>query len=267
MNVRRVALPLALALAALTGGLQAADSVRLRYDYKPGETLMYRLNLKSNVTFHMPDGSVQKLNTTNYLELKQELIEKTEEGNFRVAVTIDKVVQTINGKTQRIPVPEGQVNILEMMPNGKVVELQSSAPATASQGLQMVFPPSPMRKGDTWDQVESMQHPLPLETSTTYELKDLDSRFPGYDGSTVYIQSQMALANSKNEATKESVQSETKGNLWFDAKNGRIVRSKGVSNFTFDLPISIPDLVPEGSNVKLDLQLNVEIALTGVEKK
>lgn len=258
--------PALLAVLLLPGASNAQESVRLRYDFQSGQILRYRLNMSSNATFRMPDGQVEKLNMTNYLELSQELIEKTDEGNFRVAVTIDKVIQTVNGKNNRVPVPEGQVNIIEMMPNGQVVNIQSSAPATSSQSLQMVFPSKPLRKGDSWDQTQTLTHPLPLETKTEYEVSDLHGSFPGYQGETVFIRSQMALENSETP-TKEVVSSRTNGNLWFDAKNGRIVRSKGVSNFTFDLPISIPDLVPEGSNVKLDLQLNVEIALTGVEKK
>ncbi len=265
MRVGRDFLLLALAAGLAVPTAQAADSVVLRYDYRPGEVLKYRLNMKSNASFHMPDGSVEKLNMTNYLELSQELIERLPDANSRVAVTIDKVIQTVNGKNKRLPVPEGQVNILTLMPNGKVVDLQSSVPAAPSQSLQMVFPAKALRKGDSWEQTETMQHPLPLETKTVYEVLDLESRFPGYDGSTVYIQSQMALENSETP-TKEVVTSQTKGNLWFDAKNGRIVRSKATSNFNFQLPISIPEIVPDGSAVKVDLELNVEIALVGVEK-
>ena len=264
MRDRRSFLLLA-ALVLLPAQAPGAESVQLRYQYRPGEVLNYRLTMESNATFRMPDGQVEKLNMTNYLELSQELIERTPDGNAKVAVTINRVVQRVNGENRRVPVPEGQVNLLTLMPNGRVVELQSSAPAAASQNLQMVFPSKPLRKGDSWEQTESLTNPLPLETTTEYEVADLSARFPGYQGETVYIQSKMSLENSETP-TKEVVQSETKGNLWFDAKNGRIVRSKARSNFSFELPITIPELVPEGSSVKVNLDLNVEIALVEVKQ-
>jgi hypothetical protein len=263
-----------LSLAALVGlahlpiprAAHAAGAVTLRYDFNAGEVLKYRLNMKSEATFRMPDGQIQKLNMTNYLELGQELIERGADGNFRIAVSIDKATQTVNGKNQHLPIPEGQVNILTIMPNGQVVDLAGSTPAPSAQSLQMVFPSKALRKGDSWEQTQGIQHPLPLETKTVYEVDDLAARFPGYDGETVFIKSEMALENSETP-TKEVVRSNTKGNLWFDSKAGRIVRSSANSNFEFELPITIPDLVPEGSSVKVSLNLKVDIALIGVEKK
>lgn len=253
---------LALAVAAMPA---AAQSVQLRYDFKPGEVLRYRINMKSSATFRMPDGEIQKLNMTNYLELGQELIEKTPDGEFRIAVSIDKATQTINGKNQRLPVPEGQVNILTLEANGQVKQLSSSAPAPASQSLQMVFPLKQLRKGDSWEQTQTMQHPLPIGVKTVYELEDLAAKFPGYASPVAFVRSEMALENSETP-TKEVVRSKTKGSLWFDAKNGRIVRSSAKSDFNFELPITIPDLVPAGSNVKVDLELKVDIALIEVVK-
>lgn len=249
----------------MAGQVEAASSVKLRYNFRPGEVLKYRLNMKSSATFKMPDGQIQKLNMVNYLELSQELIEKTADGDFRVAVSIDKATQTVNGKNQRLPVPEGQVNILTMMPNGQVTDLAGSSPAASSQNLQMVFPTKALRKGDTWLQEQTIQHPLPLVTKTEYEVDDLASTFPGYAGKTVFIRSAMALENTET-ATKEVVKSSTKGSLWFDSAKGRIVRSSAKSTFGFELPVTIPDLVPEGSAVKVNLDLKVDIALIGVEK-
>lgn len=256
----------ALTLAVSAPGARAADAVQLQYDFRAGEVLKYRLNMKSSATFRMPDGQVQKLNMTNYLELSQELIEKTAEGDFRIAVAIDKANQTVNGKNQRLPVPEGQVNIITLAPNGQVKQLTGSAPAQTSQNLQMVFPTRALQKGDNWEQVQSLQHPLPISTTTVYQVEDLAANFPGYQGDVVFVSSEMALENSET-ATKEVVRSTTKGNLWFDSERGRIVRSSARSDFSFELPITIPDLVPEGSNVKVELELKVDIALIEVEKK
>lgn len=249
----------------MAGHVEAADSAKLRYNFNAGEVLKYRLNMKSTATFKMPDGQIQKLNMVNYLELGQELIEKTEDGNFRVAVSIDKATQTVNGKNQRLPVPEGQVNILTMMPNGQVVDLAGSTPATSAQNLQMVFPTKSLRKGDSWLQEQTIQHPLPLVTKTEYEVDDLAATFPGYSGETVFIRSNMGLENEETP-TKEVIKSSTKGSLWFDAERGRIVRSSATSTFEFELPVTIPDLVPEGSAVNVSLDLKVDIALIGVEK-
>lgn len=261
---RHLAIPcLALALGASL--VQAQGQTRLRYSFNPGEVLKYRLNMDSSATFKMPDGQIQKLNMTNYLELSQELIEKSADGDFRIAVSIDRAEQTVNGSRQDLPVPQGQVNVLTIKPNGQVVDIQSSTPAPSSQNLQMVFPSRPLRVGDTWQQEQTLQHPLPLSTKTDYELKDMEAKFPGYGFPTVYIKSKMALESSETP-TKETVSSSTQGNLWFDAKNGRIVRSRAKSKFAFELPVTIPDLVPEGSAVNVSLELKVEIALMGVEK-
>jgi hypothetical protein len=151
------------------------------------------------------------------------------------------------------------------MPNGQVTDLAGSSPASSAQNLQMVFPTTALKKGDTWLQEQTIQHPLPLVTKTEYEIDDLEATFPGYAGKTIFIRSTMGLENEETP-TKEVVKSSTKGSLWFDGSMGRIVRSSATSTFAFELPVTIPDLVPEGSAVNVSLDLKVDIALIGVEK-
>ena len=236
----------------------AADSAVLQYKFEKDKPLRYRLDMGSKATFSMPDGNVQNLNMKTYIELSQELIEKQADGNYRLAISIDKAHQIVNGNNQ--PLQNMPPTLVTMAPTGEIIGAAAATPTPGAQQLQMIFPAKSLGEGESWIQEQKLEHPLPLLTKTKYTLVKMDSPFPGYDNSVVQIKNRMKLANEETD-TEEKVSSETRGNLWFDAKKGCIVRSKAHSKFTFDLPVNIPGMVPEGATVQVKMELQIEISL------
>ncbi|MBI2944043.1 MAG: hypothetical protein HYY25_07570 [Candidatus Wallbacteria bacterium] len=254
-NVRAV-----LAVLAVVGTVLAAEPVQLQYKFEKDAPLRYKLLMKSRATFSMPDGAVENQNMTSSMELEQELLEKQADGNFKVAVTILNASQSVNGQARQIPVAQGHSQVITMKPNGEVLGDNKAAQSTASSQLQMVFPAKAVSEGETWEQKTHISEPIPLETSTRYTLDKVETTYPGY-GKTALIKSSMGIQNDKT-ATGDQVNSTTKGNLWFDAAKGCIVRSKAASSFKFDLPVNIPGVI--NSTVKVSLDLDIEIALASI---
>ena len=249
------------ALLAIAAPVVAQDKVPLVYKFEPKEKLKYKLNMGTEAKFATPDGSVRQTSMKNTMELDQELIEKKDDGSFRVAVTIAKADQQIDGKPAQLQVPVGNTVLLTMQPSGKIVEGASETPAPGQQPqLQMLFPEKPVGAGDTWDQVSKIQQPIPLETTTKYTVEKLDDTLPGYDGKLVSIKSAMAMENEKTP-TGEAVTSKTEGKIYFDATKGRIVKSTAASTFNISIPINLQNILPPNSVVKIDFKINIDIEL------
>jgi hypothetical protein len=239
----------------------AQDKVPLVYKFEPKEKLKYRLNMSTEAKFATPDGSTRTTSMKNNMELDQELIEKKDDGSYRVAVTITKADQTVDGKPSQLPVPVGNTVLLTMKPNGQIVEGAGDIPSQGSQPqLQMLFPEKPVGAGDTWDQTSKLQQPLPLETTTKYTVENLAADMQGYEGKVVAIKSAMAMENEKTP-TGEAVTSKTEGKIWFDANKGRIVQSKASSTFNIAIPINLQNILPPNSVVKIDFKIDIDIAL------
>lgn len=255
----RTTLVLVLGVLVLAGSASAQEEGSLfQYRFKKGQVLRYQLSMKSQATFTMPDGAVETQNMRNFMQLAQEMVDENEDGSYRLLVTVEKASQTVDGVERTIPVQPEHAQLITMKKNGKIVESGEGPPP--AQQVQMVFPEKPIKPGESWKQLSRIDQPIPLTTTTEYTLERLDAPFPGYDGPTALIQSTMAIENEQT-ITGEHVSSSTRGNLWFDVRRGRIVRSRAASNFKFDLPINIPGVV--SSSVKVNLTLDVEITLLG----
>jgi len=239
-------------------GAMAQEALRLEYKFEKNKPLKYRLNMGSKATFTMPDGNVQNLNMKTYIELTQELIEKKPDGSYRLAVSIDKAHQIVNGNNT--PLQNMPPTLVTMMSNGEIVDAAAGSPAAGTQQLQMIFPQKMIREGESWIQEQKIDQPLPLLTKTEYTLVKAQTPFPGYPTPVAHIKNDMKLDNIETP-TKEQVTSQTSGNLWFDTARGCIVRSKAHSDFTFNLPITIPGMLPEGATVQVKMQLQIEISL------
>ncbi len=248
-------------LAAFCGSALAGETVQLRYKFEKGKPLTYRLIMKSRASFAMPDGAVENQDMTSTMEMEQDLLEKLDDGNHKVTVTVLNAKQTVNGQARQIPISEGHTQVITMKPNGEVVGDPAQQPSASSQ-LQMVFPDRPLSEGESWEQTSNISEPIPLETSTRYTLEKIQTSYPGY-GETVLIRSTMGIQNERTP-TGEQVNSTTKGNLWFDRRRGCIVRSKALSSFRFDLPVNIPGVIK--STVKVNLDLDIEIQLADLGK-
>lgn len=244
---------LGMILIACSAG--AAEPLLLQYKFEKGEPLRYRLEMTSKSSFNMPDGKKEEQAMTSTMDLTQELIEDKKDGSYRVAVTVEKATQTVNGQEKPFP-PQGP-QTMTMLSTGKVLDAQGPDPGPAGQ-MQMVFPTKPINEGEGWEQEGKIAQPIPLETITKYKLDKASAPFSG-GGNAALIKSEMSIASTKGEGG-EQVSSTTKGNLWFDTVKGRMLQSKATSNFKFDLPIQVPGM-PTAQTVHVNLDLDLDIRL------
>jgi hypothetical protein len=252
---------LAALLAAAAPVACTAEPVLLQYKFEPKEVLKYRLNMATEAKFQTPDGSERTTHMKSYMELSQELLEKKPDGTYRVAVTITKAEQTVDGKAAQLQIAVGTAMLLTMKPNGQVVESAADMPSAGGQPqLQMLFPDKPVADADTWEQTGKIKEPIPMETVTKYAVDSLAAEMPGYDGKLVSINSNMAM-NQEKTPTGEEVASKTEGKIWFDAARGRIVQSKAKSTFHIGIPINLQGILPPNSRVKIDFKIDIDISL------
>ncbi len=262
MSKSSAAITLATLLIAFVavGMSSAAEPVLLQYKFNEGERLRYTLEMRNKTSYALPDGTKEQQAMTYSMDLSQELIEKKKDGSYQVAVTIDKATQTVDGQVRPVP-PQPGPQIINMLPNGQIAGGVGPNPGAAGQ-MQMIFPVEAIKEGETWEQSGRIAQPLPLETLTKYTLLKSATAFPGH-GDAALIKSAMSIDSPKGEGG-EQVSSSTRGNLWFDVKNGRMLRSKASSTFKFNLPIQVPGM-PKAQNVRVDLELDLDIKLTGTK--
>jgi|GEM_PF-1006698 len=260
MMTRSIALIVTMALF-LVPTLQAADPILLQYKFAPKEVLKYKLTMNTEAKFQTPDGSSRNNTMASNMELSQELIEKKADGGYRIAVTITKADQKVDGKPAQLQVAIGQALLLTMKPNGQIVEGAADLPTGGSQPqMQMVFPEKPVAEKESWSQVAKIQQPIPMETTTKYTVETLAGDLPGYDGKVAVLKSTMGMANQKT-TTGEAVTSKTDGKIWFDAAKGRIVQSKAESTFHIAIPINLQGVLPPQSKVNIDFKVSIDIGL------
>jgi hypothetical protein len=244
-----------------TAGVSVAEPTVLQYKFDKAEILKYDMTMTTEAKFQTPDGGTRTTKMSNFMQLSQELIEKKADGTYRVAVTINKAEQKVDGKPVQIPVAIGHSILLTMKPNGAVVEGSADLPSAGGQPpLQMVFPDKAVGEKETWEQQAKIQQPVQMETKTLYSVENTNQDLPGYEGKVVAIKSSMGMDNQKTP-TGEAVNFKTDGKIWFDGVRGRIVKSRAQSVFHIAIPVNLQSVLPPNSVVKIDLQIDIEIKL------
>lgn len=257
---RPAALALFLAFA-VNPALAQDDKVVLTYKFEADKPLLYLMDMNTTANFATPDGGVRKTSMVSHMELKQELIEKKADGNFRISVTIVKATQTVDNQPAQLPIEPGHTILMEMKPNGEVVTAEGDLPAPQGQSqIQMVFPSEGVTKGLEWERTTDITEPLPMKAVTDYVVKDLAAELPSYQGKVALIESKMDMQNEK-DAQGGGVSSKTNGQIWFDAAAGRIVQSKATSQFKMTIPIALENVLKPGSMVDIDFNIDVSITL------
>jgi len=233
-------------------------AVRLQYKYEKNVPILHELTMDSASSFVSPDSGKREVKMKTVIRMKQELIEEDAEGNYKVAMTILSAKQTVNGVEKPFPAASNQTQIVRMRKNGKVLSALSQIPGQSpdQNAMQMVFPDEELKAGDTWTQLKDIAEPIPVETRTLYKITRLA-------GEQVTISSIMKLKNTAGDAVK----AQTKGSTVFDAKAGRIVESFADSKFQFEIPLKVPGLLPNNSNVKVTLHMKMKIKEIKEKKK
>ena len=226
------------------------EAVKLQYKYEKNVPVVYELVMDSSSSFVSPDTGKREVKMKTIIRMKQELIEEDKEGNLKVAMTVLSAEQEVNGVRKPTNSAMNQTQIVRMRKNGKLLSALSQAPGQSmgENAMQMVFPEENLKAGDTWTQLKDIAQPIPVETRTLYKITKVA-------GDEVTISSIMKLKNSGGDA----VQAMTKGNTVFDSKLGRIVESFADSKFQFEIPLKVPGLLPNNSNVKVSMHMQMQI--------
>ena len=226
------------------------EAVKLQYKYEKNVPVVYELVMDSSSSFVSPDTGKREVKMKTIIRMKQELIEEDKEGNLKVAMTVLSAEQEVNGVRKPTNSAMNQTQIVRMRKNGKLLSALSQAPGQSmgENAMQMVFPEESLKAGDTWTQLKDIAQPIPVETRTLYKITKVA-------GDEVTISSIMKLKNSGGDA----VQAMTKGNTVFDSKLGRIVESFADSKFQFEIPLKVPGLLPNNSNVKVSMHMQMQI--------
>ncbi|PCJ16959.1 MAG: hypothetical protein COB02_14935 [Candidatus Cloacimonadota bacterium] len=236
----------------LFGLISLSHAVKLQYNYEPNKPLYYELTMENISSFASPDSGRKIVKMSTKLKMKQELIEKSPSGEMKVAMTILKAVQTVNGVEKPFSAGINQTQIVRMMPNGKVLSTLTQVPGQSpdQSAMQMIFPTQSLKAGSTWTQIKDIAEPLPVETRTLYKLTKLSP-------TSVTISSIMKLKNTGGD----TVQAQTKGATVFDHVNKKIISSDADSKFQFEIPLKIPGLLPNNSKIKVTLHMKTKIKL------
>ncbi|MCO4783698.1 MAG: hypothetical protein KC646_15330 [Candidatus Cloacimonetes bacterium] len=239
-------------LLLLLGFVSQSFAVKLQYNYEPNQPLYYALNMENTSSFSSPDGGRKIVKMNTRLKMKQELIEKGPSGEMKVAMTILKAVQTVNGVEKPFSAGINQTQIVRMMPNGKVLSTLTQVPGQSpdQSAMQMVFPTQGLKAGSTWTQIKDIAQPLPVETRTLYKLTKVTPK-------SVTISSIMKLKNTGGD----TVQAQTKGATVFDHLGQKIISSDADSKFQFEIPLKVPGLLPNNSKIKVTLHMKTHINL------
>lgn len=227
-----------------------SEAVKLQYKYEKNVPITYELVMDSASSFVSPDSGKREVKMKTIIRMQQELIDEDEEGNLKVAMTVLSAEQEVNGVRKPTGNAMDQTQIVRMRKNGKLLSTLSQAPGqtVGENAMQMVFPEEDLKAGDKWTQLKDIAQPIPVETRTLYKVTKIA-------GDQVTIASIMKLQN----AGGDSVKAETTGNTVFDAKLGRIVESVADSKFQFEIPLKVPGLLPNNSNVKVTMHMQMTI--------
>jgi hypothetical protein len=172
-----------LAIGAACERQDETPTVRLRFEYREGDTLRY--DYHSSGTYTIPDTTAPGATTQRTYERSMAVEEVAEDvtarGRYRLAVTYRLPADSAAGT----PAPAPITIHLEMTPQGKIQEVSGVETAKPLFGdidfqsyfeqAQPVFPDRLLRVGDSWTQEVKVMAlgAEPVVTSSTYVLRDL----------------------------------------------------------------------------------------------
>jgi hypothetical protein len=230
--------------------LQAFAGITLEYKFQKNKPIYYELVMENASSFVSPDGGARNLKMETSIVMKQELIEEDKNGVMKIAMTVLEATQKVNGVEKPFPSATNQTQIVTMQKNGKIISMLTPYPGQSPEqnAMQMVFPEKLLTAGDTWTSIKDIAEPIPVETKTLYKITELTP-------ATATISSIMKLKNSGGDA----ISATTEGKTIFDHVAGRITKSFANSKFQFEIPLKVPGLLPNNSNVKVTLTMNIKI--------
>lgn len=228
-----------------------ADEVQFRYKHEKGKPIYYEFVIEHFSSFVAPDSEQREVRIVDRVVTKQELLERLSDGSMKIVMTLLEASQSIDGIERAYPSSLNQTQIITMRENGSVVSMLTSFPGQTSEqtAIQMVFPDKKISAGETWTSIKDISYPIPVETRTLYKVTELTPKL-------ATISSMMKL---QNVTGGDNISGDTEARTIFDHVNGKIIRSTADNRFQFEIPVRVPGLLPNNSNVKVVMRMQVTV--------
>lgn len=277
----RRALPAVLAATLACGGRGEPESVRLRFEYEPGDTLTYLY--QASGTARVPDSTAPEGYSERTYKRRARVREVTAEvtprGDYVLALTYRLESDELS-RGKELP---GEISFrLQITPQGRVVDvsgIETTKPLFGDidfqsyfEQSQPVFPERPMKVGDSWTQEVKVVSPRaePVVTTSTYVLESLAGSggephaVIAYEGD-IYLPVTRAVpdtaeggAGGGTVVIEERMRVE--GKIYFDHERGIVRQVETRARATFSR-VSLRD----GEPVRRDVELREESTMRLVD--
>lgn len=272
--------------AAVLGGLACAGeeegprAVRLRFEYREGDTLDYAYRAKGTATF--PDttdgGSPVERPFERAMEIEEVATDVTPSGHYELSLVYHLEADSVH---RAKGLPEEIRLQLEITPRGRIIDVRGVETARPLYGdidfrsyfeqSQPVFPERPLKVGDSWTQEVKVVSPEsePVVTSSTYVLESLvqeegrELAVIGYDGD-IYLPVRFsssadtsATAGEGDRTTSIEERIRVRGKIYFDHEAGVMRRMESKAEATFTRVGS-----REGERVRREMRIKEESTMT-----
>jgi hypothetical protein len=238
----------ALVVLALAPPLQADDSptpaenYELRYKFKPGETIRYRVEHRAKVRTTI-SGTTQTAETESFSEKVWRVKSVDEQGaaSFEHSVDVVQMRQKVSGRqeetydstkdtTPSAPFQDVAKNVgvplsvIKMDPKGRVLHRENLRPQPTDGQVTIPLPDEAVRVGHTWNvplEVELRQESGAIKrvkTRQQYRLEEVNNGIARISMETVIL---TPVRDPALEA--QLIQRETSGTVRFDIEAGRVI--------------------------------------------
>ncbi|HUE96497.1 MAG TPA: DUF6263 family protein [Longimicrobiaceae bacterium] len=248
---------IALGSLACAGEEEGPRSVRLRFEYREGDTLTYAYQAKGTATFAdtTDGGETVERAFERAMEIEEVATDVTPSGHYELSLVYHLQPDSAH---RAKGLPEEIRLQLEITPRGRIVEVSGVETARPLYGdidfqsyfeqSQPVFPERPLKVGDSWTQEVKVVSPEsePVVTTSTYVLESLvqeegrELAVIGYDGD-IYLPVRFsssadtsAATTNGDRATSIEERIRVRGKIYFDHEAGvmRRMESKAEATFT-----------------------------------
>ncbi len=257
---RLLAVPVFLIVAAVACRESEPASVRLRFDYREGDTLRYEYAAHGSYTVPDTAGGPPARHTYDRAMRIQEVAEDvTPSGEYRLAVTYYVTPDSGAPRTPPVTIHLG------MTSQGRILDVSGVETARPIFGdidfrsyfeqAQPVFPDRPLKVGDSWTQEVKVVAPgaEPVTTTSTYVLRALTEEegepvaTVAFDGE-IYLPIRQAAPGQGGQLAEQRIR--VRGTLAFDHERGAMRSVETTSRATLTKLA-----VEEGATTRREIQI------------
>lgn len=229
MNMKTIFLAFlaAAVLVSFPGATFAADDgVALEYKFGAGDSLEYVLSVDSNSLFTLY-GLEKKIVQQSLANFKMSEDTAASTKDF-FALVLEIISEKINADGEKLESPQKGAKInMKLAKSGRILGTSDPLKLQYFQDMLVSFPEKPVKKGDEW----KIENPLKIpkgdgtETTLTAVVTCKVADFKKFDGKNcAVIETKLETIDEKTKTS--DVRVESKGRIYFDHENGRLVGSQ-----------------------------------------